>query len=109
MNKDKKFKVQQDIITKLEQDVARLEAENTMLKAELEKPKEGYELAKKLTISLEQKKEEYQRLIEELHTLKASYLERMNKIASLEEKYQCALNDSLKEAKKALKQKGLFR
>ena len=67
---EKKIEMQQAIIDELQEKNKLLEAENKQLKTELGyekiKPQDGYEEAKKLMVTLEETRKEYEVLIKEL-------------------------------------------
>ena len=85
--KDKTIKIQQDIIDGLNKDIEDLKTKYELLENELEfeknKPKQGYEKAKQMMVELEEKKYEYQMLIDELKTLKVSYNEKIQELSEL--------------------------
>ena len=105
--KDKKINFQQNIIDELNKEIESLKSEYELLKTELEfeknKPRKGYEKAKQMIIELEEKKHEYQMLIDELNVLKVSYNEKIQELSELKETYKKKMNTSFKKTKKVLK------
>ena len=105
--KDKTIKIQQDIIDGLNKDIEDLKTKYELLENELEfeknKPKQGYEKAKQMMVELEEKKYEYQMLIDELKPLKVSYNEKIQELSELKEAYKKKMNNALKQTKKVLK------
>lgn len=105
--KDRTIQVQQDIIKKLEVEISQLKSENNdlqeQIKLEKAMPKDGYEKAKFMIVDLENKIEEYNRLIDEVKQIKVSYFEKIKEVDELKNKYQQALKDFLKKVKKSVK------
>lgn len=91
MLKEKKIKIQQDIIEELEQEIARLKEENASLKDQLNLPKQGYEKAKEMIIRLEQREEEYNRLISELKEMQSICKNKIQEVSDLKKDYKKAL------------------
>ena len=91
MLKDKKIKIQQDIIQKLEQEISQLKEENSYLQAQLNLPSEGYEKAKEMIMRLEQREKEYNKLIAEIKELQITYRNKVEEISDLKKEYKKAL------------------
>lgn len=110
--KDKIIKVQQGTIEKLEKEIDLLKVENAELKNELEfeknKPKEGYEKAKQMMADFENKKNEYQILIDELNVMRDTYKEKLKEIDELKVKYHKDLKKVVDDMRKNTKTKHKF-
>ena len=83
--------------------VKMLEEQNDSLKKELEfersKPNVGYEEAKNLIAELEQKKQEYQSLMDEVVKIRESYVQKTKEVAEIKKKYEEELNKLISEIK----------
>ena len=89
--------------------VQELEVQVDDLKQELEternKPKDGFEEAKRLIVELEGKKQEYQSLLDELEKIKQSYLQKIEETKQTKLKYELELNKLLSEIRDGINKK----
>lgn len=99
MDKDKKIEIQQQELLRLDKEneelnrqivelndqIAKLTDELTI---EKNKPKEGYEQAKRMMVDLEDRQEEFINLISELSNLKLKYEKEILKTQNVREEYQ---------------------
>ena len=94
---------------KLIKQVTELEEQVESLKQELEfernKPKDGYEEAKKLIVELEKKKQEYQSLMNEVYKVRDSYNQKIAETMEIKAKYSAELDKLLSEIKDGIKTK----
>ena len=107
MNNDKKVKIQQRIIEDLQKSNETLEQENLRLSDELELekllPNEGYEKAKQLICELEDKKIEYEKLIEETKKIQEECKLKIQEVKELKKKYSKDMKAVLKQITKSAK------
>lgn len=89
-------------VTELEEQVESLKQE---LEAERNKPKDGYEEAKKLIDELNNKKQEYQSLMDEIYKIKESYNQKISEAMEIKSKYTKELDKLLLEIKDGIKTK----
>ena len=106
---NKKTNSKDTLIQNLIKQVKELEDQVTLLKQELDfeknKPKDGYEEAKKLIEELEKKKHEYQSLIDELSKLRDSYSQKIKDTLEIKNKYEEKLNELISEIKTGINNK----
>lgn len=75
------------------------------LEFERNKPKDGYEEAKKLIVELEKKKQEYQSLMNEVYKVRDSYNQKIAETMEIKAKYSAELDKLLSEIKDGIKTK----
>lgn len=110
-SKDKIIQTQQSVIYDLEKQIKQLKEENLELKNELEfeknKPNEGYKKAQDLLLMAEEKRIEYQQLIddfkEERELYRKNYEKKIQEIGDIKEKYRKKLQDVVKTTKKEIR------
>ena len=104
-----KEKVKDALIEKLVKQVEELKAQIASLQEELElernKPKEGYEEAKRLIEDLNNKKQEYQSLVDEVYKIKESYDKKLKETKEIKEKYSAELDKLIISAKNNIENK----
>ena len=99
MDKDKKIEIQQQELLRLDKENEELKQKvndlnkqiiqlNEELTIEKNKPKEGYEQAKRMMADLEDKQEEFIDLVSELSNLKLKYKNELLKTQRVREEYQ---------------------
>lgn len=113
MDKDKKIEIQQQELLRLDKEneelnrqivelndqIAKLTDELTI---EKNKPKEGYEQAKRMIVDLEDKQEEFINLISELSNLKLKYEKEILKTQNVREEYQDKIVSAMWDMKHAI-------
>lgn len=106
---EKKQQSKDRLIEKLLKQVEELQSKVTDLEKELEfeknKPNGGYEEAKKLISELEQKKQEYQSLMEEVYKIRDSYNQKIAETLEVKAKYSAELDKLLSEVRDGIKTK----
>lgn len=107
MNIEKKVKLQQKIIDDLQQEKDTLKEENDRLSVDLELekilPKEAYERVKQLINEFEDRKSEYEALIENVKKIQSEYKDRLKEIKTLRTKYKKDMDSVLKSINKSAK------
>ena len=102
-NKESKELLNEKLIVRVQE----LEAQVVDLKQDLEteknKPKQGYEEAKRLIEELEDKKQEYQSLLDELKKIRESYLQKTKEAMEVKNKYEKELDKLILEIKNGIK------
>lgn len=97
------------LIQKLVDQIKDLESQVSSLKDELEiernKPKEGYEEAKRLIDELNEKKQEYQSLMDEVYKLRDSYNEKIKATLEAKTQYEEELSKLISEVKVGIQAK----
>lgn len=113
MDKDKKIEIQQQELLRLDKEneelnrqivelndqIAKLTDELTI---EKNKPKEGYEQAKRMMVDLEDRQEEFINLISELSNLKLKYEKEILKTQNVREEYQDKIVSAMWDMKHAI-------
>ena len=113
MDKDKKIEIQQQELLRLDKEneelnrqivelndqIAKLTDELTI---EKNKPKEGYEQAKRMIVDLEDRQEEFINLISELSNLKLKYEKEILKTQNVREEYQDKIVSAMWDMKHAI-------
>lgn len=104
------FKTGKELLNeKLLKQVKELEEQVDFLTKELElernKPKDGYEEAKKLISELNDKKKEYQSLMDEVYKIRDSYSQKIKETMEVKKKYEEELNKLISEIKTGIKNK----
>ena len=113
MDKDKKIEIQQQELLRLDKEneelnqqivelndqIAKLTDELTI---EKNKPKEGYEQAKRMMVDLEDRQEELINLISELSNLKLKYEKEILKTQNVREEYQDKIVSAMWDMKHAI-------
>lgn len=113
MDKDKKIEIQQQELLRLDKEneelnrqivelndqIAKLTDELTI---EKNKPKEGYEQAKRMMVDLEDRQEEFINLISELSNLKLKYEKEILKTQNVREEYQDKIVSAMWNMKHAI-------
>lgn len=106
---EKKQQSKDRLIEKLVKQVEEFQAKIVVLEEELEfernKPKDGYEEAKKLIAELEQKKQEYQSLMDEVYKIRDSYNQKIAETMEVKAKYSAELDKLLLEVRDGIKTK----
>ena len=106
---EKKQQAKDRLIEKLIKEVEELKDKIAVLEEELEfernKPKDGYEEAKKLIAELEKKKQEYQSLMDEVYKIRDSYNQKIAETMEVKAKYSAELDKLLSEVKDGIKTK----
>ena len=101
-NKESKELLNEKLIARVQE----LEAQVVDLKQDLDieknKPKQGYEEAKRLIEELEGKKQEYQSLLDELKKIRESYLQKTKEAIELKNKYEKELDKLILEIKNGI-------
>lgn len=104
---ENKQQAKDSLIEKLVKQVESLEGQVVSLQEELEiernKPKEGYEEAKRLIADLEAKKKEYRQLLDELYKYKDMYIQKTKETEEVKVKYQAELDKLISEIKTNIK------
>lgn len=107
MNIEKKVKLQQKIIDDLQQvkDTLREENDKLSVDLELEKilPKEAYERVTQLINELEDRKSEYEALIENVKEIQSEYKDKLKEIKTLRTKYKKDMDSVLKSINRSAK------
>ena len=101
-NKESKELLNEKLIARVQE----LEAQVVDLKQDLDteknKPKHGYEEAKRLIEELEGKKQEYQSLLDELKKIRESYLQKTKEAMEVKNKYEKELDKLILEIKNGI-------
>ena len=101
-NKESKELLNEKLIARVQE----LEAQVVDLKQDLDieknKPKQGYEEAKRLIEELEGKKQEYQSLLDELKKIRESYLQKTKEAMEVKNKYEKELDKLILEIKNGI-------
>lgn len=101
-NKESKELLNEKLIARVQE----LEAQVVDLKQDLDteknKPKQGYEEAKRLIEELEWKKQEYQSLLDELKKIRESYLQKTKEAMEVKNKYEKELDKLILEIKNGI-------
>ena len=104
-----KEQIKDALIEKLVKQVEELESQVEELKEELEieknKPKEGYEEAKRLIEDLSKKKQEYYSLVDEVYKIRDSYNAKLKETKEIKDKYSAELDKLIANAKDDIKTK----
>ena len=102
-NKSGKELLNEKLVLKVKELEEQVESLKQELEAEKNKPKDGYEEAKRLINELEGKKKEYQSLLDELNKIKESYLQKTDEAVKIKDKYKKELDKLILEIKNGMK------
>lgn len=104
MDSEKKIKIQQKMIESLTKENQHLKERNAELESNLEVaaeiPKQGYDEAKKAIQELEEKIQEYTRLIKDIQTIKESYNDQKNQLEKMITEYKRNMHKTIRSIKK---------
>lgn len=107
MNIEKKVKLQQKIIDDLQHEKETLKEENDKLSVDLELekilPKEAYERVTQLINELEDRKSEYEALIENVKEIQSEYKDKLKEIKTLRTRYKKDMDSVLKSINRSSK------
>lgn len=102
-NKTGKEMLNEKLVTRIQELESQVEDLKHELETEKNKPKQGYEQAKRLIGELENKKQEYQSLLDELKKIRESYLQKTKEAMEVKNKYEKELDKLILEIRNGIK------